>query len=124
MVKRWHLSILSSLDVISRKILVSSTNRNVSEFMFSGKSLMYRTKRSGPRTLPWVIPLSTRVGKESSPLTLTSWVRPLRNALIQFRISPLIPHDVSLPISIECFRNVEVNCISYTSNHYGFDTAI
>ena len=99
-VKTWHLSILnssnhffvdnssesmsscnvilSSLDVISRKILMSSANRNVSEFMFSGKSLMYRTKRSGQRTLPRGILLSTRAGKESSALTLTTWVHPLR----------------------------------------------
>ena len=51
--------------------------RNVSKLMFSSKSLMYRTKRSGQRTLPWGIPLSTRAGKESSPLTLTTWVCPL-----------------------------------------------
>ena len=99
-VKMWHLSILnssnhffvhnsgesmsccnailSSLEVISRKFLVSSANRNVSEFMFSGQSLMYRTNRSSLRTLHWGILLSTSAGKESSPLTLTTWVHPLR----------------------------------------------
>ena len=49
----------SSRVVIVRNILASSANRRMSDCTVSGRSFMYITNSTGPKTLPWGIPLST-----------------------------------------------------------------
>ena len=93
-------STVSSLLLISRKILVSSANNNDSDLMLSGRSFIYITKSNGPSTLPWGIPLRTSAVKDSSPFTITVCLRLLRNALIQFRIFPCILYASSFLISL------------------------
>ena len=58
---------------------MSSANRYTSELflMVSGRSFMNKTKRSGPKTDPWGIPLITSVQMENIPFTVTLCVRPL-----------------------------------------------
>ena len=42
----------SFLSVIVLNILISSANKNVSEFVISGKSFIYKTNSSGPKIEP------------------------------------------------------------------------
>ena len=82
------------------KIFVSSANRNISDFTWSGRSLINITNNRGPSTLPWGIPLVTFLGSDNSPFITTCWVLLLRNDLIQWIISPLIPYCFALCISL------------------------
>ena len=84
-------SILSSLDMMQRRILVSSANMRVFEFILSGRSLMKITNSNSPNTLSCGIPLRTGVVKDLnfSPLTLTSWERFRRNASNHFKVLPV-----------------------------------
>ena len=83
----------SFFEFIFRNNFVSSANMNVLESSSSGRSLIYNMKSYGPRTA---------AGSDSSPFTFTTWVRPMRNDLIHFRIFPLTPYASSLPISLRC----------------------
>ena len=50
------------------------------------------TKNTGPKTVPWGIPLNTGAVYDFSPLTITYSLLPRINYLIQFNIFPLIPY--------------------------------
>ena len=58
--------------------------------------------KSGPSTLPCGMPLITGLGTESSPLTLTTWSRPVRKALIQDSILPSMPFAFNLVFNLLC----------------------
>ena len=59
------------------------------EWICSGKSLIYRRNRIGPMTDPWGTADVTGIQDEVSPSSATHWVRPKREALIQFRVCKL-----------------------------------
>ena len=90
----------SSCDEMRLKILTSSANNMPWDSIFSRRSLIYTTKRIGPRTLPWGMPLSTKDDIDSEPFTFTTCVQPLRKAFIQFSSLPFMPYNSSLPISL------------------------
>ena len=70
--------------VTVRYTAVSSANNLTWDWMFSGRSLMYNRKRSGPSTEPWGTPEVTLTSSDDSPSSTTVWVRPIRNDCIQF----------------------------------------
>ena len=84
----------SCTDFISRKTFVSSANRytNVSPSTTFGRSLMYITKSSGPRTLPWGIPLVTGALSERVFFIHTCCVRFVRKDFIHPSTFPVIPY--------------------------------
>ena len=61
------------------------------DWMSWGRSFMYSTKRSGPRTKPCGTPELTGTSSEDSPSPTTACVRPTKNDFIHVRVSPLLP---------------------------------
>ena len=94
---------LSCMLVTVRYTAVSSANNLTWDWMFSGRSLMYNKKRSGPRTEPWGTPEVTLTSSDDSPSSTTVWVRPIRNDWIQFKVFPFTPKQESLNKSFRWF---------------------
>ena len=69
---------------------------------------MYIINSIGPKTRPWGTPVSTDAGLDSVLLTFTTWLRSIRNAIIQFSIIPLIPlsQQSTMWYSIKCFSEI------------------
>ena len=80
---------LSCMLVTVRYTAVSSANNLTWDWMFSGRSLMYNRKKSGPSTEPWGTPEVTLTSSDDSPSSTTVWVQPIRNDWIQFKVFPL-----------------------------------
>ena len=81
----------SSLLVTAKYTAVSSAKRLTCEFMFSGRSFMYRRNKTGPRTEPWGTPKVTGISDDFPPSKATHCERPSKNALIQPRLFWVIP---------------------------------
>ena len=77
----WSCFVESS-DDRGRWIFVSSANRLMRDWMFSGMSLMNKENKTGPRIEPWGMPLTTGAHDDSYPFTRTFWVLLLKNDLI------------------------------------------
>ena len=69
-------------------ILASSANNFINTSITSGKSLMNTRNNTGPRTLPWGIPLVTSFQDDCEPFTITLCSLAERNSLIQLSIYP------------------------------------
>ena len=82
-----------SLDTLTAPYSMQSSVNSLHMLYFtsSGISLMKITKSIGPSTEPWGIPLITPFHSDVIPSTLTHWLLPLKNDLIQFSRSPFIP---------------------------------
>ena len=65
------------------QVSVSSSKSLTCEFLFSGRSFMYRRNKIGPRTEPWGTPEVTRTSDDFCPSKATHCERPSKNALIQ-----------------------------------------
>ena len=89
-------------NMISLVNFVSSANRYMNELTASSKSFMYTRKSNGPRTLPWVIPLSTGLLLDLTLLTTTIWLQTCRNTFIYFNTLPSIPYLASFFSSRRC----------------------
>ena len=94
-----HFSIISSWRIfwssvylMFLNIFVSSANKKISDFTWSGRSFINMTNNNGSSTLPFGIPLVTSLYWDDSSFTITCWVLLLRNAFIQQNISPLMPY--------------------------------
>ena len=74
---------------------VSSANSLTPHLTVFDKSFINITNKSGPRTLPWGMPLVTSLHSDLCPLTTTHWCRPAKNALIQSRVLLHMPYDSS-----------------------------
>ena len=59
------------------------------DLMLAGRSLINSRQSTGPKTLPWGIPLLTWAGSDATPSTVTLWDLSVRNALIQFKVLPI-----------------------------------
>ena len=71
--------------------------------MFSGRSMMYNRKRSGPSTEHWGTPEVTFTSSDDSPSSTKVWVRPIRNDWIQFKVLPFTPKQENLYKSFRWF---------------------
>ena len=71
--------------------VVSSADKCTGDATTLDMSLMKRTNRSGPNTLPWGMPLVTLAHVDLLPFTTTLWRRPERNASIHSSTVPPIP---------------------------------
>ena len=88
---RLYWTLLSLVFGTTAYILASSANSFISTAMTSGRSFMNTRKRTGPRTLPWGIPLMMFNQVDLEPLTITRCSLPERNVLTQPWILPRIP---------------------------------
>ena len=89
------------LCFISLKLLMTSANIIPGQSSVSGKSFMYNTKSSDPRTLPYETPLSTVSFLEAMSFTI---VCPFRKAVIQFRMTPLMIGPRPLAFYVERYQ--------------------
>ena len=90
----------SFVFIMDLNILISSENRNVSDWVRFGKSFMYNTKSRGPMTVPCGIPDVTSCQFDSFPFTATFCLLYEMKASIQFTISLLIFRLFNLLISL------------------------
>ena len=86
----------SALLLIVKYTTVSSANNLTSEWMFSGRSLIYKRNKIGPKTEPWGTPDVTGISDDFSPSKATHWVCPSKKALIQLRFFRITPCWCSL----------------------------
>ena len=77
-------------------IFESSANSFVTLTILSGKSLMYITKRSGPKTDPWGTPLKTSVHLELASPIITLCLLKLRKSSNHLAISSVTPYPFIL----------------------------
>ena len=96
----WESSLLATVKYTA----VSSAKSLTCEFMFSGRSFMYRRNKIGPRTEPWGIPRVTGISHDFSPSKATNCERPSKNAFIQLRLFQVIP----------CWWNLKSNLVWLT----------
>ena len=91
---------------ISEYSLRSSANSfTVAEWLMqSVTSLINRINKTGPSTLPWGTPLTTREEEEREEPTRTDWVLLHRNAMIQNNKLPCIVH---IRINTHVLRNLK-----------------
>ena len=70
----------SALLFIVNYTAVSSEYSLTSEWMFSGRSLIYKRNKIGPKTEPWGTPDMTGISDDFSPSKATHCVRPSKKA--------------------------------------------
>ena len=78
----------SVVELIARYMTVSSAKSLTLDLTCSGRSLMYASKRIGPRTEPE----ETGTSSELMPLITTVCFQLSKKSLIQFKVSLLMPY--------------------------------
>ena len=92
-------TLLSAIEEILRRSLVSSANIFMTHLIQDGNSFTYNRKRSGPKTLPCGTPLNTCSSCEKFPLGPTFIDLDVRKLSNHCSSLPLIPNDFSFSIS-------------------------
>ena len=95
---------VSETSSIALDSFVSSTNIYNIEFpvTLSGRSLIYTTNNTGPRTEPWGNPLGTSVHSDYSSFTPSFCFLSVRKAFSQSKRTPPMPYDFNFRISLLC----------------------
>ena len=83
--------VVSSLVFMCRYRRQSSANNIAVLFNLLGRSLMYIKNSSGQMTVSWGTPEVTGAVSDVTPSTITLWVWPARQLLIQFKVGPRTP---------------------------------
>ena len=97
----------SNMDLITRKIFRSSANSSLPEEICWHKSLMKRTKISGPNTLPCGTPDGISNFLERAEFTWTNALLPVKYDINQSDIQLGKPICLSFSIAKVCGKGIE-----------------